>query len=203
MSQQCTAARLARLGIDNVADSVTASLAAELATVKQVQAGMADMMDDIDAQLLRNELAAEQLRVDLRQKISALDIDQTAFNLNNSSHEVEIHPGIHQADLTSSNPQTWVKFSHRNVEESNTARAASSELVAGVESLLSKACTELLSAWAACNRALKERVGETEETAGLLERSLEATAAELAELEHHTAILSRALQTKQPPLKGD
>ena len=101
----------------------------------------------------------EKLRLDLRRKIEALDIDQTCFSLDNrsllcpiyftigcsgsvanmfvanctlyqssydllctlikihvsnvffpSSHEIQLHPGVHQADLCSSDPQ--VRFSH-------------------------------------------------------------------------------------------
>ena len=98
----------------------------------------------------------EKLRLDLRRKIEALDIDQTCFSLDNrsllcpiyftigcsgsvanmfvanctldrssydllctmiknhckdvtnffpSSHEIQLHPGVHQADLCSSDPQ--------------------------------------------------------------------------------------------------
>ena len=67
-------------------------------------------------------VAQDKLRVDLRRKIQALDIDQTCFSLDNSSHEVQLHPGVHQADLCVSDPQAWIKYSDKNIEESSSAR---------------------------------------------------------------------------------
>ena len=50
--------------------------------------------------MILNENVAMRLKVDLGQKKAALDIDQDCFVLNNTSHEISQHPGIHHADLT-------------------------------------------------------------------------------------------------------
>ena len=143
----------------------------------------------------------EQLKVDLRQKTRALDIDQACFSLDNTSHEIEVHPGVHEADLTISSPQSWIKFTDKNIEDSNNARTSSSELRGNVDGLLSSACTELMTAWSVSNRSFKERVMETEETQGLLGKNLEATTQEIADLDDHIRMLKKALDEKRPPLK--
>ena len=129
----CLTAREYRVGVDVVADAVQAALTAELAEVRRVQGSMAQHHDDIQAQALHMAAVLDRLRHDLRQKIEALDIDQTCFSLENSSHEVSrgtmaplpqvtLHPGVHQADLCASDPQAWIKFSDKNIEEANNAR---------------------------------------------------------------------------------
>lgn len=197
----CVSAREYRIGIDNVTDAVQIALTEEMKEIKRIQQAMSQHHDDIEGQILKNELVAEQLKVDLRQKARALDIDQTCFSLDNTSHEIEVHPGVHEADLTISSPQSWIKFTDRNIEDSNNARTASSELRGNVDGLLSSACTELMTAWSVSNRSFKERVMETEETQGLLGKNLEATTQEIADLDDHIRMLKKALDEKRPPLK--
>ena len=197
----CLCARGCRVGIDNVTDNVQLALKEEMKEIKRIQGAMAQHHEDIEGQIIKNDSVCEQLKADLRQKTKALDIDQTCFNLDNSSHEVEAHPGVHEADLTTSSPQSWIKFSDKNIEDSSTARTASVELRGNVNGLLSSACIELMTAWSVSNRCFKERVMETEEALGLLNTHLESTTQEVAELDEHIRILRKALDDKRPPLK--
>merc|ERR1712106_571825 len=89
----------------------------------------------------------------------------------------------------------------KNIEDSNNARTASAEMRGNVDGLLSSACTELMTAWSVSNRTFKERVMETEETQGLMNKSLESTAQEIADLDDHIKMLKKALDLKRPPLK--
>ena len=197
----CISAREYRVGIDNVTDNVQNALREEMKEIQRIQQAMGQHHDEIEGQLLKNESVSEQLKVDLRQKVRALDIDQTCFNLDNTSHEIEVHPGVHEADLTVSSPQSWIKYSDKNLEDSSNARTASSDLRGNVEGLLSSACTELMTAWSVSNRSFKERVMETEETQGLLSTNLDATTQEIADLDDHIKMLKKALEDKRAPLK--
>ena len=85
--------------------------------------------------------------------------------------------------------------------ESNNARKASNALKGSVEGLLSSSCTELSTAWSISNRSFKERIMETEETAGLIGKHLENVAQEISMLDDHIKLLKKALNEKQPPLK--
>ena len=109
----CMEAREYRVGIDMVNDNVVTSLKSELKEIHRIRDQMKKHHDDIENQLILNENVAMRLKVDLGQKKAALDIDQDCFVLNNTSHEISQHPGIHHADLTNSNPQSWIKFSDR------------------------------------------------------------------------------------------
>ena len=111
----CLEAREYRVGIDFVQDNVVTSLKAEMSEIKRIRDAMRQHHDDIETQLLTNDNIAARLRVDLSQKRTALDIDQDCFILDNSSHEINHHPGIHHADLTNSNPQSWIKHSDDTV----------------------------------------------------------------------------------------
>ena len=169
----CLVAREYRVGIDFVQDNVVSALKAEMGEIQRIRAAMKQHHDDIESQLLTNDNIATRLRVDLSQKRTALDIDQDCFILDNSSHEINHHPGIHHADLANSNPQSWIKHSDQNMEDSNNARKASSALKGNVEGLMSSACTELSTAWSITNRSFKERIMETEETSGLISKHLD------------------------------
>ena len=197
----CMEAREYRVGIDMVNDNVVNALKSEMSEIQKIRTAMKEHHDDIEAQLITNENISAQLRVDLSQKRAALDIDQDCFVLDNTSHEISHHPGIHHADLTNSNPQSWVKHSDRNMEDSNNARKASSALKGSVEGLLTSAVTELSTAWSISNRSFKERIMETEETSGLINKHLENITQEIAMLDDHIKLLKKALSDKQPPLK--
>ena len=197
----CMEAREYRVGIDMVTDNVVTALKAEMSEIQRLRQAMKQHHDDIEAQLITNENVAMRLKVDLGQKRTALDIDQDCFVLDNTSHEISQHPGIHHADLTNSNPQSWVKHSDRNMEESNNARKASSSLKGSVDGLMTSACTELSTAWAITNRSFKERILETEETTGTLNKHLDNIAQEISMLDDHIKLLKKAINDKQPPLK--
>ena len=213
----CMEAREYRVGVDMVNDNVVTALKAEMSEIQRIREAMRQHHDDIEVQLINNENVATKLKLDLSQKREALDIDSDCFVLDNTSHEISQHPGaiyrptnnvdynpilgIHNADLTNSSPQSWIKFSDRNVEDSNNARKASGSLKGSVEGLLSTACTELLTSWAMTNRSFKERILETEETAGLASKHLENLSSEIALMDDHIKLLKKGLQDKQPPLK--
>ena len=197
----CLEAREYRVGIDFVQDNVVSALKAEMGEIQRIRAAMKQHHDDIESQLMTNDNIATRLRVDLSQKRTALDIDQDCFILDNSSHEINHHPGIHHADLTNSNPQSWIKHSDRNMEDSNNARKASAALKGNVEGLMSSACTELSTAWSITNRSFKERILETEETSGLISKHLDNIAQEIVMLDDHIKLLKKGLADKQPPLK--
>ena len=197
----CMDSREYRVGIDMVNDNVVTALKAEMSEIHRIRDAMKQHHDDIEDQLITNDNVCSKLKVDLGQKKAALDIDQDCFVLDNSSHEISQHPGIHHADLTNSNPQSWIKNSDRNVEESNNARKASNALKGSVEGLMNSACTELSTAWSISNRSFKERIMETEETVNLLNKHLENITQEIAMLDDHIKMLKKALSDKQPPLK--
>ena len=197
----CQSAREYRVGVDQVTDSVQGALKAELKEIKRIQRALAQHHDDIEGQILDNEAVMAKIKVDLRQKMEALDIDKTCFTLENDSHEIEVHPGVHEADSTRSNPQGWIKYSDKNIEDATKAKFKSTELRGNVDGLLSSACLEMMTAWSICNRSFKERILETEETHSLLNVNLSATIQEIADLDEHINIIKQGLKEKRPPLK--
>lgn len=197
----CLSAREYRCGIDQVKDAVWAAIDTELRDVKRIQEGMRQHHDLVEGQILDNISMQERLQNDLRDKDAAMDIDQTCHILGNTSHEIDLHPGISNADITKSAPQSWAKFSDKNIEDSTAARFKSSELRGNVEGLLSTSCNELMTAWSTCNRTFKERIMETEDAQNLLRNHLSLTDQEIVDLDEHIGILKKAIADKLPPLK--
>ncbi|XP_023348571.1 tektin-3 [Eurytemora carolleeae] len=175
----CKTAREYRVGIDQVKDNVEIALDTEARELKRVHEGMRQHQELAVAQITSNEMIMMALKQDLQRKSTAIEIDTTCFELNTNSHEIAIHPGINQADITKSSPQSWVKYSDKNIEDSTNARKAAFKT----------------------NRNLKERILETEESQHLLQNHLELTLSEISELDKHIQILKESLRAKEPPLK--
>ena len=63
-----------------------------------------------------NKDCRHQLERDLANKDHGINIDHTVHNMKNNSGGINLHGGIERVDNHVSIPDSWMDFSHRNIQ---------------------------------------------------------------------------------------
>eukprot|EP00090_Calanus_glacialis_P008944 TRINITY_DN17261_c0_g1_i2.p1 TRINITY_DN17261_c0_g1~~TRINITY_DN17261_c0_g1_i2.p1 ORF type:complete len:412 (-),score=110.66 TRINITY_DN17261_c0_g1_i2:212-1447(-) len=200
-AQDCLKNRENRQGIDLVKDEVEHSLDREVENIRNYQERMRETLDIANSQLDQNLRRQVQLQEDLDNKDLALDIDKICFELRNNSKNIALQAGVENIDASGSEPESWRRFSSKNREESQSARAASAQVRSDIENLLNTASSELVSHWNHSNQAFKARVEECEEAQNQLKTKLSMIQKELKDQNIYIDKIKAAIRAKGPPLK--
>lgn len=193
--------REGRKEIDLVGDGVENSLMREVDGIKACQAKITRTLQSVNNQLGVNRNCRNQLERDLANKDHSINIDNTVQKLQNSSRSINLHGGIEKVDANVSIPETWVDFSHRNIQDSQAARSATARLISEVDTLITNCANEMWSQWQNTNMAFQQRVAETTDAHNKLQSHLSKTMQEIYDQEKHMEALKKALRDKGPPLK--
>lgn len=70
----------------------------------------------VNYQLGVNKDCRHQLERDLANKDHGINIDHTVHNMKNTSGGINLHGGIERVDNHVSIPDSWVDYSHRNIQ---------------------------------------------------------------------------------------
>ena len=159
------------------------------------------MLDIANSQLDQNLRKQVQLQEDLDNKDLALDIDKICFELRNNSRNISLQAGVENIDASGSEPESWRRFSNKNREESQSARAASAQVRSDMENLLNTAASEFVSHWNHTNQAFKARVEECEEAQNQLKCKLGMIQKELKDQNVYIDKIKAAIKAKSAPLK--
>lgn len=193
--------REGRKEIDLVADQVEHSLTREVDNIKNWQQNLARWLEGVNHQLGVNREARHQLERDLANKDHGINIDHTVHQLSNNSRAINLHGGIEKVDPNVSIPETWMDFSHRNIQASQAARAATARMMSEVDNLITQAANEMWSHWNNTSMAFQQRITEENDTHNKLQSHLSKTMQEIYDQEKHIQALQKALRDKGPPLK--
>jgi len=201
VNSECIHHREGRKEIDLVGDGVEHSLMREVDKIKECQARMAQTLEQVNYQLGHNKECRHQLERDLANKDHGINIDHTVHNLKNTSRSINLHGGIEKIDPNVSIPESWMDFSHRNIQASQAARSATQRLMSEVDGLITMCANEMWSHWNSTNMSFQQRVTETNDAHNKLQSHLSKTMQELYDQEKHIEALKKALRDKGPPLK--
>ena len=114
---------------------------------------------------------------------------------------INLHGGIEKIDSNISIPETWSHFSQNNLQSSQGARSRSQRLRASVEDLTSTLAGEMQNRWSDTNKALQQRIVETDSAHSRLRSHLSRTMQEIYDQEKHVGQLQGAIRSLGPPLK--
>jgi len=158
-------------------------------------------LDLANSQLDNNIRKQVQLQEDLDNKDLALDIDKICFQLKNNSKNISLHPGVENIDASGSEPESWRKFSCKNREESQAARASSSQVRSDIENLLNTSSSQMVAHWNRTNQAFKQRTEECEEAQNQLKSKLGMIQKEIKDQNNYIEKIKAAIRAKGAPLK--
>ena len=116
-----------------MSDGVEGSLGREVDKIRECQARMKATLEQVETSVIMlmtiiifavqvnyqlgvNKDCRHQLERDLANKDHGINIDHTVHNMKNNSGGINLHGGIERVDNHVSIPDSWMDFSHRNIQ---------------------------------------------------------------------------------------
>lgn len=201
ISEQCLVAREGRQGIDLVIDDVEKALSKEVKTIKTCRSRMHKLLDISKVQLRLLKAARCDIEKAANDMRHAIQIDDRMHQLNNSSHEIALHPGIENIDNTTTTPETWMKYAQELIARSMKCRGRCEQLRQQIDSLQRQCANEMWTIFNSVNNAFNVRVNETAAARNKLQGHLKRTNIEISEVDKSLSLIWEAIQAKDAPLK--
>ncbi|VDD75324.1 unnamed protein product [Mesocestoides corti] len=190
ITQECLYNRERRQGLDLVHDDVEKKLIEEANTVRSIQDCLRKLIDDANRQEQLNKAALHELEMDKANKFMAIQLDEAAHSMRNSSAGIHMYEGVECIDQTQSVPETWNKQVADIIQRSQSERAASRMLRERIAKGIAHASKALADIWEAVNASLAQRIREVTDT-------LQA----IAETEKEIEDLKKAIKDKEDYLR--
>nr|BAT46618.1 tektin 5 [Tokudaia muenninki] len=198
---ECLYNREKRIGIDLVHDSVEKNLIREVDLLKCCQDQMRKLAKRIDFQIRDNRDAQHALECDIEDKSSAQYIDESCFNLRNTSDSISFFHGVEKFNGMVSIPETWAKFSNDNIRHAQNMRANSIRLREEAEHLFETLSDQMWRQFTNTNLAFNARISEETDVKNKLQTQLAKILQEIFQAENTIMLLERAIVAKECPLK--
>ncbi|XP_054857646.1 tektin-1 isoform X1 [Eublepharis macularius] len=199
--QECLLNRERRVGIDLVHDEVERELIKETEVLQGVIALLERTLEQTDEQIRLNRSAKYNLEMDLKDKFTALTIDDYCSTLNNNTPDIQYAQNVVTVDNSSVSPDEWVDFSNVNVEKADKQRNNSLALRALIDSILSQTASDMRKQSKTANVAFQNRVKETKDAKAKLEVHLAKVMEEVNSQEKNIETLKKAILGKEGPAK--
>ncbi|KAK6632537.1 hypothetical protein RUM43_013305 [Polyplax serrata] len=201
IAQECLYHRENRTGSDLAHDEVEQALLKEIDTVRHTQALYRDALSKFEAQLRNNRASQHEIERDLKMKEQAMGIDNLAHSLNNYSRGINYYGGIENYDNTITTPETWIEYSNRNIQRSQSERAKSAQIRTDTDNVINSHANDCWNAWTTTNAALERRSNEVMDVKQKLQMHLHKIQREVFDVEKNIEMLRKSIQDKSLPLK--
>ncbi|XP_061460852.1 tektin-1 [Rhineura floridana] len=201
IAQECLLNRERRVGIDLVHDEVERELIKEVEVLQGVVALLERTLEQANEQIRLNRSAKYNLEKDLKDKFTALTIDNYCSSLTNNAPDIGYAQNVVKVEESSVSPEEWVDFSNVNVEKADRQRNNSLALRALIDSILSQTASDVRKQNDVVNVAFRNRVKETKRAKSLLEAHLAKVMEEVSSQEKNIESLKKAILDKEGPAK--
>ncbi|NXD14757.1 TEKT1 protein, partial [Nothocercus nigrocapillus] len=201
IAKQCLLNRERRVGIDLVHDKVEQELLKEAEVIKGVIALLERTLEQTKEQIRLNRSAKYQLEMDLRDKFTALMIDDYCAGLTNNTPDIRYTNNAVKMEGNSVSLEDWIDFSNINIEKANKQRNSSLALRALIDRILSQTVIDVRKQYETVNVAFRNRVKEVKDAKQKLETLLAMVMDETASQEKNIAALEKAISDKEAPIQ--
>ncbi|NXK52571.1 TEKT1 protein, partial [Chauna torquata] len=201
IAQRCLLSRQRRAGIDLVHDEVEQELVKEVEVLQGVIALLERTLEQTNEQIRLNRSAKYNLEMDLKDKFTALMIDNYCASLTNNTPDVIYADNRVKIEGNFVSPEDWIDFSNINVEKADKQRNNSLALRALIESILSQTVNDIRKQCEMVNVTFRNRVKEVKDAKHKLETLLAVVMDETALQEKNIAALKKAITDKEGPVK--
>ncbi|NXD41329.1 TEKT1 protein, partial [Copsychus sechellarum] len=201
ITQKCLLYRQRRVGIDLVHDEVEQELVKEAEVLQGIIALLGRTLDQTNEQIRRNRSAKYNLDMDLKDKFTALTIDDYCASLTNDTPYIIYADNAMKLEGNFVSPEDWIDFSNINVEKADKQRNNSLALKALIDGILSQTANDMRKQCEMVNTAFRNRVKEVKDAKDKLETLLVMVMDETASQEKNIAALKKAIADKEGPVK--
>lgn len=201
IARQCLVNREKRTAVDLVHDDVQKELIKEVEVIEGVQALLQRSLEQATEQVRLNRKAKFQLEKDLKDKFSAVNIDEYCESLRNNSPAIGYRQDSAKIEANSVTPEDWQDFSHQNIEKAERERQSSVDLRSVVDGILQQTANDMRKQCSNVNVAFGKRISETKDTKSKLEDHLNKVLAQMNEMEENITRLSKSIADKEQPMQ--
>ncbi|XP_038615486.1 tektin-1 [Tachyglossus aculeatus] len=201
IAQQCLTYREKRVGIDLVHDEVERELIKEVEVLQAVMSLLDRTLEQTSEQIRLNRAAKYNLEMDLKDKFTALSIDDFCSSLTNNTPDIHYASNTVKIEPNSVSFEDWVEFSDINVQKADKQRNNSLTLEALIDRILSQTTHDLRKQLDTVNVAFKNRVNETKDAKNKLVIHLAKVMDEIGSQERNIEALRKAMADKEGPLQ--
>ncbi|NXH46821.1 TEKT1 protein, partial [Dicaeum eximium] len=201
VAQKCLLYRQRRVGIDLVHDEVEQELLKEVEVLQGIIALLGRTLEQTNEQIRLNRSAKYKLDMDLKDKFTALTIDDYCASLTNDTPHIIYADNAMKLEGHFVSPEDWIDFSNINVENADKQRNNSLALKALIDSILSQTANDMRKQCEVVNTAFRNRVKEVKDAKDKLETLLVMVMDETASQEKNIAALKKAIADKEGPVK--
>ncbi|NXF18416.1 TEKT1 protein, partial [Rhodinocichla rosea] len=201
VAQKCLLYRQRRVGIDLVHDEVEQQLLKEVEVLEGIIALLGRTLEQTNEQIRRNRSAKYDLDMDLKDKFTALTIDDYCASLTNDTPHIIYADNAMKLEGNFVSPEDWIDFTNINVEKADKQRKNSLALKALIDGILSQIANDMRKQCEMVNNAFRNRVKEVKDAKHKLETLLAMVMDETASQEKNIAALKKAITDKEAPVK--
>ncbi|NXQ41577.1 TEKT1 protein, partial [Catharus fuscescens] len=201
IAQKCLLYRQRRVGIDLVHDEVEQELVKEAEVLQRIIALLGHTLEQTNEQIRRNRSAKYNLDMDLKDKFTALTIDDYCASLTNDTPYIIYADNAMKLEGNFVSPEDWIDFSNINVEKADKQRNNSLALKVLIDGILSQTANDMRKQCEMVNTAFRNRVKEVKDAKHKLETLLAMVMDETASQEKNIAALKKAIADKEGPVK--
>ncbi|NXP94147.1 TEKT1 protein, partial [Passerina amoena] len=201
VAQKCLLYRQRRVGIDLVHDEVEQQLLKEVEVLQGIIALLGRTLEQTNEQIRLNRSAKYDLDMDLKDKFTALTIDDYCASLTNDTPHIIYADDAMKLEGNFISPEDWIDFTNVNVEKADKQRNNSLALKALIDGILSQIANDMRKQCEMVNNAFRNRVKEVKDAKHKLETLLAMVMDETASQEKNIAALKKAITDKEAPVK--
>ncbi|KFO80704.1 Tektin-1, partial [Cuculus canorus] len=202
IAQKCLLTRQRRVGIDLVHDEVERELMKEVEVLQEAMALLKRTLEQTNEQIRINRSTKYNLEMDLKDKFTALTIDDYCANVASNTPDIGYTDNAVKMEGNFVSPEEWVDFSNVNIKKADKQRNNSLALQALIDSILSQTANDMRKQREVVDVAFKNRVKEVKDAKHNLETLLAMVMDETASQEKNIAGLKKAIADKEGPIKA-
>ncbi|KAM4842993.1 tektin-1 [Thomomys bottae] len=201
ITEMCLAYREKRIGTDLVHDEVEQELQKEAEIVRGVVTLLTRTLEETVEQIRLNRSAKYNLEKDLKDKFSAVTIEDICFSLNNNSPDIRYCEKALRVEPNSVSLEDWLDFSNTNVEKADKQRNNSLALKALVDQILGQTANDLRKQCDLVDTAFKTGLKVVKGARDKLADHLNLVMEEINAQERNIADLEKAIVDLEGPAK--
>ncbi|XP_012868660.1 PREDICTED: tektin-1 [Dipodomys ordii] len=201
ITEMCLAYREKRVGTDLVHDEVEQELLKEVEIVQGVMSLLTRTLEETTEQIRLNRSAKYNLEKDLKDKFTALTIEDICFSINNNSPNIRYSENSLKVEPNSVSLEDWLEFSNTNVEKADKQRNNSLALKAMVDQILCQTANDLRKQCDLVDTAFKTGLKAIKGARDKLSDHLTLVMEEIASQERNIADLEKAILDQEGPAK--
>ncbi|XP_037266901.1 tektin-1 isoform X2 [Falco biarmicus] len=148
-----------------------------------------------------NRSAKYSLEMDLKDKFTALMIDDYCASLTNNIPDTRYADNAVKIEGNFVSPEDWIAFSNMNIEKANEQRNNSLALRALIDGIFLQTANDMRKQCEMVNVAFRKRVKEVKDAKHKLETLLAMVIDEAASQEKNIAALKKAIADEEGPFK--